>query len=406
MIYVQNLIQFGKFFHECIASLLTCSSAVMASQLVKLTGQTMKNFSTAALFLAFVSAVIPISALSQTPANATSDTGRCAFLPNAPDQHVVVRGDTLWDISGKFLQRPWCWPQVWDMNRDQIRNPHWIYPGQIVYFDRVAGKLRLGKGVGADNSGVPTVRLSPQVRSTDAASDAISTVSFKSIEQFLTKPLIVELNELKDAPRIVATQEGHVFLATGDKAYVRGDLQGKTSFEAFRPGKPLKDPVTKQIIGYEAMYLGSLKVVRTSKVDTEPHTLTAVTAKEEMGVGDRLIPTEPTPFINYAPHVPAQQTDARIISVYGGVSQAGQNQIVAINRGSKDSIDIGTVLDLRRLGIMVPDRTTGNGRGLIKLPDEQYGELFIFRVFNNISYGLVMQVQDTVQVGDIATSPE
>ena len=123
----------------------------MASQLVKLTGQTMKNFSTAALFLAFVSAVIPISALSQTPANATSDTARCAFLPNAPDQHVVVRGDTLWDISGKFLQRPWCWPQVWDMNRDQIRNPHWIYPGQIVYFDRVAGKLRLGKGVGADN---------------------------------------------------------------------------------------------------------------------------------------------------------------------------------------------------------------------------------------------------------------
>lgn len=378
----------------------------MASQLVKLTGQTMKNFSTAALFLAFVSAVIPVSALSQTPANATSGTARCAFLPNAPDQHVVVRGDTLWDISGKFLQRPWCWPQVWDMNRDQIRNPHWIYPGQTVYFDRVAGRLRLGKDVGGDNSGVPTVRLSPQVRSTDAASDAITTVSFKSIEQFLTKPLIVEVDELNGAPRIVATQEGHVFLASGDKAYVRGDLQDHTTFEAFRPGKPLKDPVSKKIIGYEAMYLGALKVQRTSKVELEPHTLVVLTAKEEMGVGDRLIPTAPVPFINYVPHVPAQQTDARVVSVYGGVSQAGQNQIVAINRGSKDGVDIGTVLDLRRLGLMVPDRTVGNGRGLIKLPDEQYGELFIFRVFNSISYGLVMQVQDTVQVGDIATSPE
>lgn len=378
----------------------------MASQLVKLTGQTMKNFSTAALFLAFVSAVIPVSALSQTPANATSGPARCAFLPNAPDQHVVVRGDTLWDISGKFLQRPWCWPQVWDMNRDQIRNPHWIYPGQTVYFDRVAGRLRLGKDVGGDSSGVPTVRLSPQVRSTDAASDAITTVSFKSIEQFLTKPLIVEVDELNGAPRIVATQEGHVFLASGDKAYVRGDLQDHTTFEAFRPGKPLKDPVSKKIIGYEAMYLGTLKVQRTSKVELEPHTLVVLTAKEEMGVGDRLIPTAPVPFINYVPHVPAQQTDARVVSVYGGVSQAGQNQIVAINRGSKDGIDIGTVLDLRRLGLMVPDRTVGNGRGLIKLPDEQYGELFIFRVFNSISYGLVMQVQDTVQVGDIATSPE
>ncbi|WP_076592631.1 LysM peptidoglycan-binding domain-containing protein [Herminiimonas arsenitoxidans] len=366
----------------------------------------MKNFSTAALFLTLVSAVLPATAFSQTPSNAVSGNARCAFLANAPDQHVVVRGDTLWGISGKFLERPWCWPQVWDMNREQIRNPHWIYPGQTVYFDRVAGRLRLGKEVGSDNSGVPTVRLSPQVRSTDAASDAISAVSFKSIEQFLTKPLIVEVDELKNTPRIVATQEGHVFLASGDKAYVRGDLQGRTSFQAFRPGKPLKDPVTKQIIGYEAMYLGTLKLQRLSKAENEPHTLTVVTAKEEMGVGDRLIPEEPTPFINYVPHAPEQPLEARIVSVYGGVSQAGQNQIVAINRGAKDGVDIGTVLELRRLGLMVPDRTTGNGRGLIKLPDEQYGELFVFRVFNNISYGLVMQVRDTVQVGDIAKSPE
>lgn len=403
---MQNLIQFSKFFDECVISLITCCSTVMASQLVKLTGQTMKNFSTAALFLAFTSVVLPISTYAQTPAKAVAGKTNCAFLPNAPDQHVVVRGDTLWDISGKFLQRPWCWPQVWDMNREQIRNPHWIYPGQVVYFDRVAGKLRLGRGTGSDSGDMSTVRLSPQVRSSDAPNDAISTVTLAAIQAFLAKPLIVEENELNTAPRIVAVQEGHVYLGSGDKAYVRGELNGHTEFEAFRPGKPLKDPATKKIIGYESVYLGTLKLQRLSRAENEPHTFTVTNVKEEMGVRDRLIAVEPKPFMNSVPHAPEQQVDAQIVAVYGGVSQAGQNQIVSINRGSKDGLDIGTVLELQRLGLLVADRTEGNGRGLIKLPDETYGTLLIFRVFNNISYGLVMQVTDTVQIADVARSPE
>lgn len=365
----------------------------------------MKNFSTAALFLALTSFVLPVSSFAETPQTVVAGKTRCAFLPHAPDQHVVVRGDTLWDISGKFLQRPWCWPQVWDMNREQIRNPHWIYPGQIVYFDRVAGRLRLGKG-GSDNSGLATVRLSPQVRSSEARSDAIATIPLSAIEQFLTKPLIVGEKELNGAPRIVATQEGHVFLANGDKAYVRGDLQGRTEFEAFRPGKPLKDPASKNIIGYEAVYLGTLKLQRLSTLENEPHTMIVMNAKEEMGVHDRLLAVEPAPFMNYVPHAPELQVHAQIVSIYGGVSQAGQNQIVSINRGSRDGVDIGAVLELQRLGKLVPDRTTGNGRGLIKLPDEAYGNLLIFRVFENISYGLVMQVTDTVQVADVAKSPD
>lgn len=365
----------------------------------------MKNFSTAALFLAFASVVLPASTFAQTPSKTVSGNTRCAFLSSAPDQHVVVRGDTLWDISGKFLQRPWCWPQVWDMNREQIRNPHWIYPGQTVYFDRTAGRLRLGKGIG-DNSGLPTVRLSPQVRASDAAAEAIATIPLSAIEQFLAKPLIVDVDELHSAPRIVATQENHVFLADGHKAYVRGDLQGRTEFEVFHPGKPLKDPASKKIIGYEAVYLGTLKLQRLSQLENEPHTLVVANTKEEIGVGDRLIAVEPSPFMNYVPHAPEQAVNAQIVSVYGGVSQAGQNQIVSINRGKKDGVDIGTVLELQRLGALVPDVTTGNGRGLIKLPDETYGHLLIFRVFKNISYGLVMQVTDSVQISDIARSPE
>ncbi len=365
----------------------------------------MKNFSTAALFLAFASTILPATASAQTPSKTVSANARCAFLPNAPDQHVVVRGDTLWDISGKFLQRPWCWPQVWDMNRDQIRNPHWIYPGQIVYFDRAAGRLRLGKGMG-DSSGTPTVRLSPQIRGTDSGTTAIATISMSEIGPFLTKPLIVEVDQLNNTPRIVATQEGRVVLGNGDKAYVRGELDGRTGFQAFRPGKPLTDPVTKQVIGYEAVYLGELTLQRLSTNDAEPHTFTVTNVKEEMGIGDRLLPVEPTPFINFVPHAPEQPIAANVVSIYGGVTNAGQNQIVSINRGSKDGIDIGTVLELQRLGRMAVDTTSSTGKETIKLPDEQYGDLFIFRVFNNISYGLIMQVTDSVQIGDIARSPE
>lgn len=317
---------------------------------------------------------------------------------------MVVRGDTLWDISGKFLQRPWCWPKVWDMNRDQIRNPHWIYPGQIVYFDRAAGRLRLGKPVG-DSGGVPTVRLSPQVRGSDLPADAIPSIPMTAIEPFLSKPLIVEENQLNDAPRIVATQEGSVYISVGAKAYVRGDLKGATTFDVFHPGKPLKDPSTQQVLGYEAVYLGTLRLLRASTAENEPHTFVVVNAKEEMGVGDRMVPQEPTPIVNYVPHPPEQPIVGQIMSVYGGVTQAGQNQIITINRGAKDGLDRGSVLELYRLGMLMKD-TTDPDKNVMKLPDEQYGDLFIFRVFNNVSYGLIMEVRDTAQVGDVVRSPE
>jgi hypothetical protein len=364
----------------------------------------MKNFSTAGFILAFASAAVSLSAAVSNPVHA-ANTSRCTFLPNAPDQHLVVRGDTLWGISGKFLQHPWCWPQVWGLNRDQIRDPHWIYPGQTVYFDRVAGRLRLGSAVGSQTAGgIPNVRLSPQVRMKDLAQDAIPAIPANAIGPFLSQPLIIEENELKDAPRIVAAQEGHVFLGKGDKAYVRGDLKGSTSFQVFRPGKPLRDPVTKSILGYEAAYLGILKLERAAQADNEAHRFVVATSKEEMGVGDQLLSMPPTPIINYVPHPPASLVDARIMAVYGGVTQAGQNQVVSINRGQKDGLDIGSVLDLYRFGEIIADRT--DDKKPIKLPDEQFGTLFIFRTFKNISYGLIMQVTDVARVGDVAKSPE
>ncbi len=359
-------------------------------------GQTMKNFSTAIVSLAFASACATLLA----PAAHAAKT--CEFLPNAPDSHKVVRGDTLWDISGKFLQHPWCWPQVWNLNRDQIKNPHWIYPGQVVYFDRATGRLSLNRPGNSGTSG--TVRLSPQIRVEGLGQEAVPAIPAGQIEPFLSQPLIVTETELAGTPRIVATQEGRVNLGKNDKAYVSGDLKGGTSFQAFRPGKPLLDPETKEVIGYEAVYLGSLKLQRAGKAENEAHSFTVVSSKEEMGVGDRLVPLPPTPLINYVPHPPEQPLAARIVSVYGGVTHAGQNQIVSINRGQKHGVDLGTVLELYRFGQVIKDRT--DTRDMIKLPDEKYGSLFVFRVFDNISYALIMQVTDTVQVGDIARSPD
>lgn len=379
----------------------------------------MKKFSTASRLLALSTAFAILPAIAQTSANSSAasrpassrmapavpdgaGSAHCAFLANAPDQHKVVRGDTLWGISGKFLQHPWCWPQVWGLNRDQIRNPHWIYPGQIVVFDRTTGRLSLR---GEGGSGDPAVvRLSPHTRSQDLSPEAISAIPLNAIQPFLTQPLIIEKDELANSPRIVATADGHVFLGKGDKAYVRGDLKGGTEFQAFRPGVPLRDPDTKTVIGYEATYLGTLTLDRAARADNEAHRFIVSGSKEEMGVGDRLVPIPAPTIVNYMPHPPSGVVTGRVMAIPGGVTQGGQNNVISINRGAAAGIDVGTVLELYRYGRVISDHT--DGRKLVQLPDEKYGTVFVFRVFDRVSYGLVMQVSDSVQVGDVVRSPE
>ncbi|TFW21683.1 LysM peptidoglycan-binding domain-containing protein [Duganella callida] len=360
----------------------------------------MKNFSTVSTRLLIAALFSGLTAASAAPV--------CRFRADAPDQHLVVKGDTLWDIAGTFLDKPWCWPTVWGMNRDEIANPHWIYPGQIIWFDRAAGRLRLGNPVVADGAAaLGAERLQPRVRTEGLGRDAVPSIPPGVIEPFLTQPLIIEDDELKGAPRIVATQEGRVFLGKGDKAYVRGDLQGNTTFQVFRPGAALKDPVTQQIVGYEAFYLGTLKLQADGG---DVHTFSVATASQEMGKGDQLRAVPPTPMQNYVPHPPQQAVDARVVAIYGGVTHAGQNQIVSINRGKLDGLDIGAVLQLYHAGRTVSDATAPKGwfgrEQQVKLPDEEVGSLFIFRVFKHISYGLIMQVTAPVEVGDVAKSPE
>jgi hypothetical protein len=384
------------------------------------TDSLMKNFSTGAAcsLLARIAAATALAAALSTalalaaavPAQAATT---CSFRPNAPDQHLVVKGDTLWDISGVFLQHPWCWPQVWGMNRDEIRNPHWIYPGQIVYFDRVRGRLSLDKPAQPDpNAGPPPlVRLSPQLRTQDTgANGAIPAIPSGMIEPYLTQSLVVEANQLEATPRIAAALEERTYLSEGDRVYVRGELQGGAGFQVFRPGKELRDPDNGKLVAYEATYVGAVRLVAEARPGVDVHTMVVTRSVQEMRIGDRLLPLPPAPVTNYMPHAPAASVTARVMSVPDDVRSATQSQVVTVNRGALDGLDVGSVLQLYHLGQTVADPGKkgflGFGHATMRLPDEQYGELFIFRVFGRVSYGLIMQVTGPVQVGDVAKSPE
>lgn len=371
----------------------------------------MKNFSTATLVVALLAAS-PMLALA---ADGDNTNRHCAFLSTAPDQHTVVRGDTLWDISGRFLQHPWCWPEVWGLNREQIKDPHWIYPGQTIYFDRAAGRLSFSAPgtATASDAGLPTVRLSPHIRAEQLSADAIPAIPAHVIEPFLSHPLIVDETTLNAAAHIVGSREDRVMIGKGDTAYVVGDLKGQQSFQIFRAATPIIDPETKTILGYEASYLGTASVMRESRDSNEAHSLKITTSREDIRAGDRLLPMPPAVLLNYVPRIPAQATEARVASIYGGMSYGGQNHVISINRGSRHGIERGHVLALHKANDTVEDKSTQIGRtwfgrpihATVKLPTHDYGTVFVFRVFDNVSYGLVMQVTDTVGVGDYLRPP-
>ena len=329
---------------------------------------------------------------------------------NAPDSYTVKRGDTLWAISSLFLKSPWRWPELWGMNLEQIRNPHLIYPGQILYLDKTGGRarLRVGQAIGPDGS----VKLSPRVRSSGLGDGAIPSIPFHLIEPFLTEAVIFPANELETAPRIVGTQEGRVVLAKGERAYVRGEIAPQREFRIFREPKALRDPSTKEVLGYEATYVGAAEYTRPGetrngadgKPEIVPATFTVTAAKLEAGVGDRLAPMPAREFSNYAPHAPQGATSGQIVSIYGDGLTAGQNQIVALNKGSADGLERGHVLALWSTGEQMIDKTDPS-RPTIKLPDERHGMLFVFRVFDRMSYALILSVQNPVKPGDRFTQP-
>lgn len=353
----------------------------------------------------------PITAQQRATAEQVAQAGvpLSELAPNAPDAYTVKRGDTLWAISSIFLRTPWRWPELWGMNTDQIRNPHLIYPGQVLYLDKTGGRarLRLGNAVG---NGLPsgTVKVSPRVRSESLLAAAIAAIPVHLIEPFLTEAVIFNSNELDQAPRVVAGQEGRVLMARGNVAYVRGELGNRREWRLFRNPKPLRDPATQEILGYEAPFLGTAEYRRpggtTPAGEVIPATFEVQAARLEIGAGDRLAPVPERDFIRYVPHAPQGEIDGRIASIYGDGITAGQNQIVALNKGAVDGLERGHVLALWRYGSQATDDTDAQ-RTAMKLPDERHGLLFVFRVFDRMSYALILNVQQPVQIGDRFTQP-
>jgi hypothetical protein len=370
--------------------------------------------------------LLPGSLLGQAPGASSP----LAIKPDAPDRYIVVPGDTLWGISQRYTDSPWRWPELWNMNRDQIRNPHLIYPGYVILLDREKGRLTIAApgtdpktGAPSDPAGAPsdpgaaptatpgvpagTVKLGPRVRAESLARQEIPSIPPSAIEPFLSRPLIVEPDGLEKAPTIVATQADRVVLAAGNSAYVRGLGNAKDeTWYVYRKGVALVDPDTNKTLGYEAVYLGTAQLTRPG----EPATVVLTSAVREVEAGDKLVAAGRPQPVNYAPHAPNAKIRGRVIGIYGGVAQvgeAGPQSVISINRGKADGVEVGHVLALYNRGGTVRDVTKRRSAAdaNIQLPDERAGLAFVFRVFDRISYALVMQITRPVSPLDVVQTP-
>ena len=360
-----------------------------------------------------VTQAFPITPAERSTAQQVASKGvpLSELAENAPDTYTVKRGDTLWHISGMFLKSPWRWPELWGMNLEQIHNPHLIYPGQLLVLEKIDGmaRLKLGSTVGGVGD---TIKLSPAIRSESSESAAVASIPMNLISPFLTDAMIFDTDQMATAPRIVASQEGHLMMGRGNTAYVSGDLGNTRNWQIFREPKALVDPDTKEVLGYEARYVGSAE----RKQDGEsrpgaqtgglnvPSTFTITSGKEDAAIGDRLAPATVRDFAPFVPHPPANPVNGKIVSLYGDALSAGSNQIVALNRGARDGLERGTVLALWHEGAVTHDKSVQRG-ALIKLPDERIGVVFVFRVFDRMAYGLVLETIEPTVPGDRVTQP-
>ena len=380
--------------------------------------------------------IITLLILSCLSLNVFAD--EIALQKNAPERYVVQKGDTLWGISGKFLKDPWQWPKVWRMNRSEIKNPHLIYPGDVVALDTSSGspQLKLVR---------ETVILQPGIVEEPLAAEAIQTISPSVITPFLSQPLLIENGQLDASPRIISGPDNRVILSPGTRVYINDIKDGAgTHWNIYRPGEKLTDPDTREVIGTEAIYLGDVDIARYGA----PATGDIVRAKEEIFAKDRLVVSADEFKSSFVPHAPEKEINGRIMRIYGGVAEGGPNTVVSVNRGKRDGLEEGHVLAIKRYGRVINDpeykdqktnqvtpeekklkelnfdvSTGADGKkvvnfdknikqskvelkpGQVKLPDERVGLLMIFRTFDKVSYGLIMNSSDAIYTLDAVQTP-
>lgn len=323
--------------------------------------------------------------------------------PDYPEVYVVQPGDTLWDISAVFLRDPWLWPEIWEINA-QVSNPHLIYPGdrlRLIYVDGQP-QLVVDNGAPLPNNYVPenVVKLSPEISSIPLE-EAVTTIPLDQIREFFSATRLISEDEIEDAPYMVAGPQSRILVGQEDDFYVRGELVPNVSiYQIFRVGERYRDPETRRYIGYRAELMGSARFELQSE---DVSKFSIIESSREILAGDILLPLEQDDFdpLLY-PEVPGELIDAEIIAVEGGVSHIGQLDVVAINKGTATGLEVGHVLAVMDAGESVRDRVQG---GRVDLPDERAGTLIVFKSLDNLSFGLILEAEQPLAIGDVVTNP-
>jgi hypothetical protein len=339
------------------------------------------------------------------PTTAPAEGGSDVKLQESPPaRYTVKRGDTLWGISSRFLKTPWKWPDVWGMNRDQVKNPHLIYPGDVIILDLSGATPRL-RLEGVPDGGLSrwygyelqVSKLEPRMHS-KALATAIPTIPAKALDPFLTRPLVVDPEAAAAAPRIVGTRDHRVVLAANDVAFAIGLDQSKGGYwNLYRPGRTFQDPDTKETLGYEAVYLGDAQIESFGEISA----LRLLRVEQEVSKGDRLAVIPALQSMPYVPRAPEKKVRGKVIAgTSTAVAEIGPLSVVILNRGARDGLESGHVLGLYRTEGSVPV-----GDRMVPLPEQQFGLVLVFRVFNKMSYGLVMTAERPVNIEDTVKNP-
>ncbi len=329
--------------------------------------------------------------------------------PDVPDRYVVVKGDTLWDIAEMFLQDPWKWQEIW-YNNPQVENPHLIYPGDIIALIMVDGRRQLtvvNRGDSANTLKITQddvengiVKLRPRARATPIFG-AIPAIPREHVEGFLSGNRILPTDELSDAPYIISGSDGRLLLGPGDRVYGRGRFRSQLPvYQIYRIGEQYKDPNTKEVLGYEAIEVGSARI---SDLEGDIATFDIERSKQQIAIKDRILPSDETLLeAIFYPSEPPQDLDGEIIDVARGVSFIGQYDVVLLNVGEREGVEAGNIFRIEHLGDRIRDPVT-NER--IQLPSEEGGLMMIFRTFDKMSYGLILTAKLPMKVGDKIVNP-
>ncbi len=327
-----------------------------------------------------------------------------------PETYIVQEGDTLWDISTVFLRDPWYWPEIWFKN-PQVENPHLIYPGDTLAIVYIGGERRVqilsrgeeGSVLSQTSDGLKIVKVNPRIRS-QAIDATVASIPIDSLRHLLERPMVVDEETFKNSAYVLSSLDNHLINSTNDKLYVRklDTSTGNGRYQIYRPDRPLYDPITDELLGYQALYVGESKLLLRG----DPASVRVTNSDREILRDDRVMPIDNTNFErDFVPRPPKTEVSGEIVALLDAISQTGIYQTIAINLGQRDGLESGNVLRIRRTGEVVLDKLEDEPRFLVKLPDEQVGMAMVIRSFEKMSYALIMESDFPITENDYVESP-